>query len=172
MEKKKVFEELITTLTSNVVDGKVSISNVDLFLKSWRAEFKMAEEQDNEATIKKLDELTESLSYTNTEVSDEEIREVAEKFHSDNGHRIGTYHVFIKGAKWMRSKLKSQWISVEEKLPKSLQNVIVFYDDNITGYVSRGFCHSNPIIWDVQSYKGTKNPKVTHWMPLPESPIK
>ena len=56
MEKKKeVFEELITTLTSNVADGKVSLTNVDLFLKSWRAEFKIAEEQDNDALIEQLE---------------------------------------------------------------------------------------------------------------------
>lgn len=52
---KKVFEELITTITDNTVDGKASLTNVPLFLKSWRAEFKIAEEQDNDALIEKLE---------------------------------------------------------------------------------------------------------------------
>lgn len=55
METREVFEQLITTLTDNVVDGEISISNVPLFLKSWRAEFKIAEEQDNETLIEQLE---------------------------------------------------------------------------------------------------------------------
>ncbi len=77
---------------------------------------------------------------------------------------------FIAGAKAMQeSAVGGGWVSVKESgLPQSLLNHIVFYDDGITGYVSRGF-HSNGV-WDVCSYRGTIHPKVTHYKPLPQPP--
>jgi hypothetical protein len=62
-----------------------------------------------------------------------------------------------------------KWISVEDRLPESLRNVLVVYDNEIDGYITRGFYHGGQ--WEVQSYAIAKhNCKVTHWQPLPEKP--
>lgn len=81
------------------------------------------------------------------------------------------YDDAIEAIEAYHNQFDSKWISVEDKLPESLYNVIVFYDNGIGGYVSRGYYYnSSGAKWDVQSYSGTINPKVTHWMPLPPNP--
>lgn len=71
----------------------------------------------------------------------------------------------------MSTESKQQWISVEDRLPEEYNRVL--------GYVEElndlGTSH---FIWNV-SYSthhgwldNLKHCKVTHWMPLPEPPIK
>jgi hypothetical protein len=69
---------------------------------------------------------------------------------------------------------QEEWVSVEERLPQTLVNVLVHYDDGITGYITRGFySYENKVVWNVQSYSDKiKDANVTHWQPLPAPPIK
>lgn len=62
--------------------------------------------------------------------------------------------------KWEIIQTKDGWIRVEDKLPTDLINVIVHYDDGITGYTSRGY-HSLEG-WSVATYNGVIHPRVTH----------
>ena len=67
----------------------------------------------------------------------------------------------------------SNWISVEERLPKIYQTVLV-YRENISahgGYMTLEYIvpdFGKPTQWknDLNTWKS----KVTHWMPLPEPP--
>ena len=56
---------------------------------------------------------------------------------------------------------KSEWISVDERLPKQWEMVLVFCDD----IVSIDFISSRG-----RWYEHIDHDIVTHWMPLPEPP--
>lgn len=56
---------------------------------------------------------------------------------------------------------KQEWISVDERLPKQLEMVLVFCDD----IVSTDFISSTG-----RWYEHIDHDSVTHWMPLPEPP--
>lgn len=60
----------------------------------------------------------------------------------------------------------SAWISVEDRLPEDLRDVLV-YAEHLTGgvrTVERAYCNQ---YGDWQEVNGKT---VTHWMPLPEPP--
>ena len=52
-----------------------------------------------------------------------------------------------------------EWVSVEERLPKPFENVIVFRD----GKISIDYNEGNG--WFAYDFNGKR---VTHWMPLPQ----
>ena len=54
-----------------------------------------------------------------------------------------------------------EWISVEDRLPKPFENVIVFRD----GKISIDYNEGNG--WFAYDFNGKR---VTHWMPLPLAP--
>ena len=54
-----------------------------------------------------------------------------------------------------------EWISVNDRLPKPFENVIVFRD----GKISIDYNEGNG--WFAYDFNGKR---VTHWMPLPEMP--
>ena len=60
------------------------------------------------------------------------------------------------------------WISVKERLPQEKVDCIVHYKhaycDN-DGYWAIGFCY-----YDGEKFKLDPSYKVTHWMPMPQSP--
>ena len=53
-----------------------------------------------------------------------------------------------------------EWISVEERLPKQWENVLIFHN----GMVAIDFISSSGVWYDHFPER------VTHWMPLPEAP--
>lgn len=62
------------------------------------------------------------------------------------------------------AELENQWISVEDRLPDELQNVLSFDGFNGVGhtiYRAKAFKKAN-VVWEQTN--------VTHWMPLPEPP--
>ena len=63
------------------------------------------------------------------------------------------------------------WISVDERLPESWLDVMVWphpTDYHITASIRQGkWTHSEQDSWGQQDYACT----VTHWMPLPDAPI-
>ena len=68
-----------------------------------------------------------------------------------------TYYGFIDGAKW--ADQHPAWVSVEEKLPKEKGAYLFHFDDGQTrveGYFPE--LHLSKC--------------VTHWMPLPQPPVK
>lgn len=78
-------------------------------------------------------------------------------------------HFFRKGVESKQLTPNDGWISVKERLPETLINVSVFFDDGISGFVSRGYYTSSE--WIVMKWSGQKiGAKVTHWMPLPKPP--
>jgi len=63
---------------------------------------------------------------------------------------------------------KPKWISVKERLPENDKMVLIFDDkDNLDFgiYDQRWIAYFN-------IYRNIKSWEVTHWMPLPESPVK
>jgi len=62
-------------------------------------------------------------------------------------------------------QFKPKWISVEEGLPESYVNVLVYYDDD-------GLYRVDTMIHNGKKwiYQWTNKFTVTHWMPLPEPP--
>lgn len=64
-----------------------------------------------------------------------------------------------------------QWISVEERLPESMGNVLVvaFWHEHWQTMI--GWHSDAGKLWRVFTSHGEREPgAVTHWMPLPESP--
>jgi len=63
-----------------------------------------------------------------------------------------------------RGYSKQGWISVEDRLPDELQEVLSFaYHNGIAHSIYRSKCFKKVnVVWDHQ--------KVTHWMPLPKPP--
>lgn len=59
--------------------------------------------------------------------------------------------------------LRSQWISVKDKLPQKFEPVIVCREE---GKVEQGYKD----VGDWWKVYGTRTKRVTHWMPLPEPP--
>lgn len=68
--------------------------------------------------------------------------------------------------------IKSEWISVEDRLPEEEKIVIVFdlYQGITTGYVENNVFISPDIICDGNNIIEIDLQQVTHWMPLPEAP--
>lgn len=75
--------------------------------------------------------------------------------------------VFLEGDEFA---LENQWISVEEKLPKQDEEVIVLCDDlNVAPNYKIAFGH----IVDkniCQDYNGWNIPNVVYWFPMPNIP--
>lgn len=67
---------------------------------------------------------------------------------------------FIAGAEWQAKQ--SPWISVEERLPETDDNV--FYTNFLSGALGVGFYINNN--W-YEAYTGNVIYGVTHWMPIP-----
>lgn len=111
-----------------------------------------------------LDEAAHSYSE-----SDEPLYSPGHRFHWDNeslfGKQIET--TFKAGAEWMAGQ---GWISVDEKLPKMDEEVIVLTDEFGTAPIYKiAFGH----IVDVErciDYNGWNIPGVKYWMPCPKIP--
>lgn len=57
-----------------------------------------------------------------------------------------------------------EWISVEERMPKELQTVIIYNGDVDVAYYGYGYFET------IDQYETYIIDGVTHWMPLPEPP--
>lgn len=57
----------------------------------------------------------------------------------------------------------SNWISVKDRLPVDMDNVLTFdsYNEHEIAYLEQG-------VWWASNYENTDLLEVTHWMPLPE----
>ena len=65
----------------------------------------------------------------------------------------------------------SEWISVKNKLPLYKQVVLVFLDtEEIAQAVYRGEYEKDIHIFRIELTREDTEDKVTHWMPLPETP--
>ena len=61
----------------------------------------------------------------------------------------------------------SEWISVKDRLPEGVDDVLVHYS---FGYItSRAAHHVDGEIQSISTSHGTFH--VTHWMPLPKPPV-
>lgn len=60
------------------------------------------------------------------------------------------------------------WISVEERLPETNEDVLVVVDYGGKSGVITGYMRSQNLGW--QGLVGQRLTDVTHWMPLPEPP--
>ena len=70
---------------------------------------------------------------------------------------------------------KSEWISVEDKLPNPLENVLVYSPMDVFPYlITSGFCGitGSGTYWYCGGHGkvNIKDNVITHWMPLPEPP--
>ena len=78
---------------------------------------------------------------------------------------------FISGAKWALKKIsnleETGWISVEERLPKIGENVLVFMD-----YGQIDCCRWDGKYWSQSVRSQHSNGGVTHWQALPKPPTK
>lgn len=60
------------------------------------------------------------------------------------------------------------WISVKDRLPETMKNVLVYEND---GGTSIGFFAQHIACWCVFRFFGeNKEPSVTHWRELPDPP--
>ena len=73
----------------------------------------------------------------------------------------------------MTNQSRSEWISVEDRLPEEGEWVLLHYGDwvyyGMLWWKDRG----SPLVWKVIYAEGgldTAKGKVTHWMPLPAPP--
>jgi hypothetical protein len=77
--------------------------------------------------------------------------------------------------RYSKSKMDNGWISVEDELPKNKQKVLMF--------CKREFKHQSPIVigyyqtgdyenWISYDFSEDENSDITHWQPLPKSPVK
>lgn len=57
-----------------------------------------------------------------------------------------------------------RWISVEERLPEDMEDVLV----KVCAIIDIGYYDERGKCWEMYGYEGDCNP--THWMPLPEPP--
>lgn len=69
----------------------------------------------------------------------------------------------------------AEWISVKDKVPTTSEDVLVIVNgkpkENITLYGAMEFAsYAKGEGWIVDAYPEWEGAKVTHWMPLPESP--
>lgn len=66
-----------------------------------------------------------------------------------------------------------EWISVTERLPADLSDVLFFYETDI-GQKDISIGHYEKGIWSACGFYHSRRlsdaVKVTHWMPLPEDP--
>ena len=112
-------------------------------------------------------------------MKDLEIQEQAEKASIGSEHEIDFSNGFIECAKWMQEQ--DEWISVEDRLPKSLQTVWLSNDN---GFICLGclvdnddgwhWAESNGIIYidngEITSECESDDLDVRYWMSLPSPP--
>lgn len=61
---------------------------------------------------------------------------------------------------------RSEWVSVEDRLPET-ESVILVY--TISEYIQTAYLEASSRLWvGIGNYR---QPKVTHWMPLPQKPL-
>ena len=63
---------------------------------------------------------------------------------------------------------KSRWISVEERLPETSGDVIIYFD-RCGGEIGIGYRSKDKDAW-IMNNGFMCCYKVTHWMPLPDAP--
>ena len=88
------------------------------------------------------------------------------------------YHkLCIKALKLMKEQTVTNchqlngWISVEDRLPEDMGNVLVFAFWHEHWQTMYGWCRKEDATWFVYTSHGEMRPgPVTHWMPLPEPP--
>jgi len=105
-----------------------------------------------------------------SEVTDEEIIKESNSYpiaggNDDRTRRGGLVSGFIDGAKWMRDlQSKSEWISVEDKLPETGQNVLCLLKNNTFQVCMYGIDKWHP------AYNTQHSTKPIYYQPLPPPP--
>jgi len=117
--------------------------------------------------------MLESYSPSLQPISEEEIeKEISKQLTDIDDEPSAWYSGFNLGwercVKWLLSRgvaKKSEWISVEDKLPEDDNMVLVLYKDNDVGTDDyNGKVWTNEVI--------TSLIEVTHWQPLPKPQLK
>lgn len=73
--------------------------------------------------------------------------------------------------------MEMNWISVEDKVPENNQRVLAYCGKTKKYFVGSvmSYQFSDGVYWRHEGAKGAMyavTSKVTHWMPLPEPPVK
>lgn len=69
----------------------------------------------------------------------------------------------------MENNMKTEWISVKDKLPEKEQVVLLYYNgDFLVGHIQ--ILYSDGDVRFKEAPGGMYNIPATHWMPLPEPP--
>lgn len=64
--------------------------------------------------------------------------------------------------------MKSEWISVKDRLPEPLVYVLVYIPDDVPYTIREGFLSPSGM-WHASLYDRGHS-EITHWMPLPKPP--
>lgn len=98
----------------------------------------------------------------------EKLVELLDNFHRDLSPFAGNEKLFVvddnvEQAEYLieHGVTVQEWVSVEDRLPKPFENVIVFRD----GKIAIDYNEGNG--WFAYDFNGKR---VTHWMPLPQPP--
>lgn len=70
---------------------------------------------------------------------------------------------------WCPLRPAPEWISAEERLPEDFQKVLVFWWEHSEPMIDTAFWQKDAKRFDGEHWVRMED-KVTHWMPLPESP--
>lgn len=92
-----------------------------------------------------------------------------EELHRENESYANTIN---EASEILRNRLKSKWISVEERLPENSIGVLVTDGTDVSeGWLCT--CSSKEgakVVWGLGSNDDGPYDPITHWMPLPEPP--
>ena len=102
--------------------------------------------------------------------SKEEIEQLAEQYWAKQPYNQDAY---VVGYTQCQEDMADKWISVNDRLPNFHEYVLIYKNNNIN--LIGCYREVDDGIWDIYYSNGCDGEgenKVTHWMPLPNKPLK
>lgn len=114
-------------------------------------------------TMQALREMSEDkgLSLENRAICDSAIHWL-EKYAQD-------IDALVKNCFACSERLENSWVDAKEKLPEAFVSVLGYVPSEAPFSVVHECYVDNGGVWHGLAFYG--NPKVTHWMPMPEGPV-